>query len=198
MDAAGLAVAVQPVSGLRLGALARETGGGDWRTTWSVGVTFDAFGVSALPAYDENGDPAGTTWLYETAPPRAPLPESLIPTLDRGPGRVAALNLEHKVITYQKYRWFDDRRVAWLDLLGTLDAVRDDPDLDGLAVNLAGTSGRPRCSGSCGRSCRRSATAARRCSSTSTAPACCCTRWPRWPTVWPSTRRAAWCCRASS
>jgi len=142
--AAGLGLAVQPVPGLRLGLRARERDG-DWLTTWSLGVTLDNLGLGLLPAFDADGERTGTTWLVETDPPRAPLPRDLmpvIPTRTAAP-RIAVLNLENKVLTYQKPRLFDDTRVAWLDLQRALDAVRDDPRLDGVAVNLAGLRGRP-------------------------------------------------------
>ncbi|MBK9304229.1 MAG: S49 family peptidase [bacterium] len=142
--AAGLGLAVQPVPGLRLGLRAREREG-DWLTTWSLGVTLDNLGLGMLPAFDADGERTGTTWLVETDPPRAPLSRDLmpvIPTRASAP-RIAVLDLENKVLTYQKPRLFDDTRIAWLDLQRALDAVRDDPQLDGVAVNLAGLRGRP-------------------------------------------------------
>lgn len=142
--AAGLGLAVQPLQGLRLGLRARERDG-DWHPTWSLGVTLNSLGLGVLPAFDADGDRTGTAWLVESDPPRAPLPAGLLPNPLAGAAapRIAVVNLENKVLTYQKPRLFDDSRVAWLDLQRALDAVRDDPRLDGVAVNLAGLRGRP-------------------------------------------------------
>ncbi len=142
--AGGLGLVVQPLRGLRLGLRAREHEG-DWNTTWSLGVTMDGLGLGALPAFDADGERTGTAWLVESEPPRASLPAGLLPNPLAGnaPPRLAVLDLENRALTYQKPRLFDDTRVAWLDLQRALDAVRDDPQLDGVAVNLAGLRGRP-------------------------------------------------------
>ncbi len=139
----GAGVEVRPVRGLHLGARAREpVGGGPAVWTGVFGVTLNTFNATALPAFDSDGDLASAAFLLR----------STVPFEGFDPGRglllkqrptYYALNLEHKAITYQKYRLFDDKRVAWLDLLQLLDGVRDDEEIAGLAVNLAGCSGRP-------------------------------------------------------
>ena len=139
----GAGLELRPVRGLHLGARAREpVGGGPATWTGVIGVTLNTFNATALPAYDRDGDLAGTAFLLRNTVPF----EGLDPgrgLLFKQPPAYFALNLENKVITYQKYRLFDDKRVAWLDLLRLLDGVRDDDAIAGLAVNLAGCRGRP-------------------------------------------------------
>ena len=139
----GAGLEVRPVPGLQVGArLAEPRGGGDPTITAVVGLGFHGTGLAALPAYDGDGEHRHTAYLLRTDAPFEGRPDSK-PLLGRKGRRYYALDLQHKVITYQKYRYFDDRRVAWLDLVKVLDVVRDSPNLDGVAVNLAGTAGRP-------------------------------------------------------
>lgn len=139
----GAGLELRPVRGLHLGARAREPrGGGDPEWTALVGVTLAASQLAFLPAYDSAGDHVQNAWLMRTsAPLRGRVAQQNFPF--RRPVTYYALNLENRTVTYQKYRYFDDTRVAWLDLLRLLDLVRDDPAIDGLAVNLAGVRGRP-------------------------------------------------------
>ncbi len=134
---------VRPLSGLHLGARLRETDDADdFRFTLIAGLTLGGADYHALPAYDRGGHATGTTFLVRAAAPHRSLavPSALRP--GRSP-RWAAVNLENKVLTYQKYRWFDDTRVAWLDLARRLDRLRDAPDIAGVALNLAGLRPRP-------------------------------------------------------
>ena len=139
----GGGLTVQPVRGLRLGVRLREDPDDDglW-TTFSVGVTLGGYGFSAASTRDDDDDRLHNTYLIETDVPRAPLPVSP-PTLIPSPKRVVALNLENKALTYQRYKLFDETRVAWLDLARVLEAVAADEDAVGVALNLAGFRGRP-------------------------------------------------------
>ncbi len=140
----GGGLTVQPLAGLRLGLRLREDAtGDDYLATWSLGLTLGRHGLSALPTYDADSDRLHTTYLLETDVPRAPVPDAATPRLFAPPARVVALDLEGRRLTYQKYRWFDDTRLAWLDLTRVLDAVAADDQVAGLALNLAGFSGRP-------------------------------------------------------
>ncbi|MHB8079191.1 MAG: S49 family peptidase, partial [Candidatus Krumholzibacteriia bacterium] len=139
----GAGVEVRPVPGLHLGARLRQTDDADsYRFTLVAGVTLGGTAYHALPAYDRSGHATGTTFLLRTAAPQRSL--TIPPALrrDHRP-RWAAVSLENKVLTYQKYRWFDDKRVAWLDLARHLDRLRDASDIDGVAFNLAGLRSRP-------------------------------------------------------
>jgi protease-4 len=138
----GAGVEVRPIRGLHLGARARErarTGEVDYSVL--LGVTWNFLNVNALPLFDENGDEIQSQFLVRTQPPFS--------GFETGQGLLARgsvyypLSLENKVLTYQKYRYFDDKRVAWLDLLPLLNRLRDSDDIDGVAVNLAGFRGRP-------------------------------------------------------
>ncbi len=139
----GAGLAVRPVRGLHLGARLREAAGDDAvRLTLVAGVTLGGNAYAALPAWDAAGDRAGTAYLVRTGVPWRDLPAPALPGRDRRP-RWTALSLENKVLTYRKYRWFDDRRAAWLDVARQLDRVRDDAAIRGVAVNLAGLTARP-------------------------------------------------------
>jgi len=140
----GGGLTVQPVDGLRLGVRLREdTGGDDFLVTYSLGFTLGNQSITALPTHDSDGDRIHTTYLLETNAPRAPLPAGATPRLYSPPARVVALDLENRRLTYQKYRLFDEERLAWLDLARVLDAIERDDQVSGLALNLAGFSGRP-------------------------------------------------------
>ena len=138
----GGGLTVQPVPGLRMGLHLREDPtGDDYQATYSLGITLGTHGFTALPSYDGDGDHRHTTYLLETNAPRAPLP--IEPRIFAPPARIVALNLENRRLTYQKYRMFDDVRLAWLDLAHVLDAIRRDDQVSGVALNLASFSGRP-------------------------------------------------------
>ncbi|MBC8425419.1 S49 family peptidase [bacterium] len=140
----GGGLTVQPLPGLRLGLRLREDPAGDDRVaTYSLGLTLGRRGFTALPTYDADSDRLHTTYLLETDAPRAPIPDAATPRLYAPPARVVALDLEGRRLTYQKYRWFDDTRLPWLDLSRVLDAIGRDDQVAGLALNLAGFSGRP-------------------------------------------------------
>lgn len=134
---------LRPLRGLHLGARAREPLGGG-KAGWSAyaAVTVDEFGFGVLPAWDGDGGRAGTAYMARTTVPFRGFDPGRGLVLKRPPV-YHSLDLQNRTITYQKYRWLDDERVAWLDLLRLLDAVRDDDTIAGLALNLAGTRGRP-------------------------------------------------------
>jgi protease-4 len=138
----GAGVTVRPVRGLHLGARWRENpAGGDPDYSLFAGLTLNSFGAAALPRYNAGGDLQATSWLLRSNPP--------FPGLGlKYPGFARAktyypVSLENRVLTYQNYRYFDEKRVAWLDLLQLLDRLRDDERVGGVALNLAGFRGRP-------------------------------------------------------
>ncbi|MCP4574599.1 MAG: hypothetical protein GY838_19800 [bacterium] len=138
----GASVEVRPVRGVHLGARARErVGSGDVDLAFVAGININDLGVTGLPLTDPDGHHVMTSWLVRTNPPAAGIPLTN-PLLRKGE-RLHAVNLENRYLTYQKYRYFDDVRLAWLDLLRLLDATLDDPAYDGIALNLAGFRGRP-------------------------------------------------------
>lgn len=137
----GAGLEIRPWRGLHVGVRARERlDGGDPDVAVLVGLSGPGGHVSAQSVLDEDDDVLMTTWLSRSEPPFAG--RDLPPLFARGDTYVA-LDLQKRVLTYQKFRWLDDERVAWLDLLAQLEAVRDDPHLDILALNLAGFQGRP-------------------------------------------------------
>jgi protease-4 len=138
----GAGAELRPVRGLHLGFKAREQPQtGDIDYAGMLGVTLGFFHAAALPVYNEDGDHLGTSGLLRSRPPFRGF------TFDaamfaRG-DRIFPLSLENRVLTYQKYRLFDKQRVAWLDLLPLLNNLRDDGNVDGIALNLTGFRGRP-------------------------------------------------------
>jgi protease IV len=128
-------VSVRPLRGLVLGAAAREmVHGQEPELLLHAGITSAGFlGLD----YIGRGDGDGQAAVLRVNPPS--------PGLDVGLAQrsYAVVDLEHKVVAYQKFRWLDDRRVAWLDLLRLLDAIAADPHVDGVVVNLADTAIRP-------------------------------------------------------
>jgi len=139
----GAGVEIRPLAGLHLGVKFRGVSGTDedYRFVFNVGVTLGGYGFHVLPSYDGERDRNETTFLLRTGAsyPSLPLKPDLLPQ----PARWVPINLEGKRITYQTYRWFEKKRVAWLDLARFLDALRDDERVAGVALNLAGTSMRP-------------------------------------------------------
>ncbi len=139
----GAGLTVRPLPGLHLGLRLRETDDADdYRVSLSVGLALGGNAYHALPAYDRDGNRLGTTYLVRATPPYRSLPVPAGLSLDRRP-RWAAVNLENKLLTYRRDRWFDDDRVAWLDLARGLDRLRDAPEIGGVALNLGGLRARP-------------------------------------------------------
>jgi protease-4 len=138
----GAGMDIRPFNGLHLGLRAREepkTGDIDYAAQF--GLTLGAFHASAMPVYNEDGDNLGTSYLLRILPPFRGITSGWSPF-----GAKTAyfpLSLENKVLTYQKFRLFDHKRVAWLDLLPLLNHLLEDKKVDGLALNLAGFRGRP-------------------------------------------------------
>ncbi len=137
----GGGVDLRPWHGIQLGVRARERTSGNVDLAFTMGVTVAGTGFWGLPAFDRDGNSLGTAWLLRSSPPQTGIDPRELPGSRKPFYRT--LDLEHKYLTYQKYRLFDDRHVAWLDLLPQLEAMRDDPHLDIVAVNLSGFSGRP-------------------------------------------------------
>ena len=138
----GAGAEVRPFRGLHLGFKARQQPGtGDIDYAGLLGITLGFFHAAVLPVYNENGDNLGTSGLLRSRPPFSGIPWDWA-VFARG-DRVYPLSLENKVLTYQKYRLFDNQRVAWLDLLPLLNGLRDDGKVDGIALNLTGFRGRP-------------------------------------------------------
>ncbi len=133
---------VRPVDGVHLGFRARELpGSNDLEYSAMAGITMGFMNASAMSRYNEDGDLLRRHYLLRASPPFKGLPDpNLLPTKK---AVYLPLSLENKVLTYQKYRLFDDKRVAWLDLLPLLNAVRDDDKIDIFVLNLASFSGRP-------------------------------------------------------
>ncbi len=135
----GAGFEVRPVSGLHLGMKARrQLGTDEVEYSAMIGLTLNNLNVTGMPHYDHNSDLISTSYLMRTNPAFAGLPIGGKGPLFGKKNYYYPLNLENKVITYQKFRYFDETHVAWLDLLRLLDQVRDNEQIQGVAINMAG------------------------------------------------------------
>jgi len=136
----GAGVEMRPWHGLHVGAKVREAeGDDDLSYTLNLGLTFDDGGFHVLPGYDEDGDRGRTTYLLRQGVPYRGIPvRRQLESRFAKPRYYVPLDLEKKWITYQKNVWFDDNRIAWLDLARQLDRWKADPRVRGIAVNTSG------------------------------------------------------------
>lgn len=137
----GAGVELRPWRGLHLGVRARQRlDGADADVAAMIGLAGTTGFASAQTVTDADGEVRLTSWLSRST---APFAGRDLDALFSSHDTYVALDLQKKVLTYQKYRWLDDEHLPWLDLLARLEAVRNDPKLDILALNLAGFQGRP-------------------------------------------------------
>lgn len=140
----GVGVEVRPVAGVDLTLKARDVGrGSEPRFYMGVGVTFDEVGVHAIRRANQDFDLESTGYLVRIRPPYRGIPVGKELRKRFTGNTVVPLNLENKVLTYQRDRWFDEKRIAWIDLARHLDAIRDEPGAAGVALNLSSFRGRP-------------------------------------------------------
>ena len=133
---------LRPLRGLHLGVRARDRLDDDGvDIVGLLGVTIGSFHAAGLPVWNDDGDHVGTSYLLRSHPPFSGWPVGQ--PIFGGKQQYLALDLQNRVLTYQQYRYFDNRRLAWLDLLEVLNAVRDDDSYHGVVLNLAGFRGRP-------------------------------------------------------
>ncbi len=137
----GAGVEVRPTRGLHLGVRARQRqDGGDADLALMVGVSGAMGNAASQSLMDSDNNVVMTSYLSRSEPPFAGRD---IDGLFERRDRYVTLDLQNRVLTYQKHRWLDDQHIAWLDLMAQIEAVRDDPHLDVLVLNLAGFTGRP-------------------------------------------------------
>ncbi len=135
----GAGLEVRPINGIHLGAKARQQlGSDDVEYSIMVGLTLGGLNVAGMPRYDSNDDLVNTKYLIRTNPPFPGLPIGKKGPLFAKKNYYYPINLENKVVTYQKFQYFDDKHVAWLDLMNLLDRLADNEQLQGVAINMAG------------------------------------------------------------
>lgn len=139
----GAGLELRPVAGLHLGLRARErTDSSDIDYSVMVGVTLADFNTTGMARYNQDGDLTGKGFLLRSNPSFSGL-DAELPAFLQQDDKYLQISLENKVLTYQRYRWFDDTRVAWLDLMGLLDRAGADSQVRGVVLNLAGFRSRP-------------------------------------------------------
>ncbi len=135
----GAGLEVRPISGLHLGVKARQQLGTD-EVEYSamVGITLRNTNIAGMMHYDDTDELVNNSYLFRTNPPFSGLPIGKKGPLLGKRNYYYPINLENKAVTYQKFQYFDDTHVAWLDLLKLLDRLRDDEQIKGVAINMAG------------------------------------------------------------
>ncbi len=135
----GAGLEVRPISGLHLGAKARQQlGSDDVEYSATIGFTLGRFNATGMPHYDVDNELINTAYLIRTNPPFSGLPIGQGKPLFGKKTNYFPINLENKILTYQKYVYFDDTHVAWLDLMNLLDRIIESEKIDGVAINMAG------------------------------------------------------------
>ncbi len=139
----GAGLEARPVRGVHLSAKFLKAPAPDrFSLLFSAGIGFGGASYSMVTSSDRHGKDIASTYVVRFAPPYREV--TLPPDLRGDSGkRYIPINLENRQLTYQKYRLFDDKRVAWIDLAQRLDAIRDDKSVRGVAVNIAGLQTRP-------------------------------------------------------
>lgn len=139
----GAGVEVRPWRGIHVGFKTREAeelSADDYDYSLNFGLTLNGTGFHVLPGYDRDGNRGVTNYLVRSRPPYAGIPvDRWLRKVFEKP-RYVPVNLENKRITYQKADWFEDEKVAWLDLAEELDRIGADPAVGGVVFNLAGLS----------------------------------------------------------
>jgi protease-4 len=129
---------IRPIRGFRFGA--SYSGGGredEERFGVHVGLTLDELAADVIPGYDQDGHHDRTTMLVRHAPPHRGIPLARWMRGHVGPPRYASIDLENKRLVHRKARYFDNKNVAWIDLLDVLKRALEDPGIRGIALNLA-------------------------------------------------------------
>ncbi|PID80797.1 hypothetical protein CSB20_05550, partial [bacterium DOLZORAL124_64_63] len=135
----GAGVEIRPLRGLHLGAKWRDAPLTD-TTEWQInaGITLGLSHMTGGARHDQDGEHLDNHFMLRLNPPFPGLKDDTLPLFSRKT-YYYPIDLENKVVTYQKYQLFDDTRVAWLDLMRRLHQVRDCHRIQGVAINLAGT-----------------------------------------------------------
>lgn len=138
----GAGLQLQPINGVVLSARVYDDPSTD-DLTYGVGLGF-AFNDEATRATAVSDDDRSAYYLAgHINPPIRNVSDSFRGLALPKPRTYAVVNLENRYLTYQKYRLFDDRRVAWLDLAGYLDAVERNPQHKGVVLDLRDFVARP-------------------------------------------------------
>ena len=122
----GYGVQAHVLPGLALGVRADDDG--------NLGVRLDLAWDQLRPSVryraDTDGNRVSTTYAIELGD--GPSLRDLFPPTDRYP-EIALRG----PVTYQRYQWFDDR-TRFLDLLVRIHAYAEDPEVEGVILNLSG------------------------------------------------------------
>jgi protease-4 len=137
-------VEIRPAGGVHLGARVQERSGTDeLEYVVNLGLTIDRLGLHILPGYDDGGDRGTTTYLVRGNPPYRGLPFETWLRKRSGHKRWETIDLEKRTLTYQRGRWFDKKRVAWIDVCHQLERLRRDAGVGGVVVRLSESRIRP-------------------------------------------------------
>ncbi|RKZ12495.1 hypothetical protein DRQ32_03625 [bacterium] len=111
----------------------RGDDGGEYGVRLSLG--FKGSRPSATWRGDDDGNHVGTTWSIEWT--SGPAIGDALPGMESFP----TLNLRGPV-TYRRYGWFD-KRPRFLAILARINAMSEDPSVDGIVINMSGLQASP-------------------------------------------------------
>lgn len=122
----GYGVQAHVLPGLAVGVRADDEGNIGLR----LDLAWDSLRPSVRNRVNDDGDRVSTTYAIEIG--EGPNLRDLLPTGRRYP----EIDLRGPV-AYQRYRWFDDR-TRFLELLARIHAYAEDPQIEGVLLNLSG------------------------------------------------------------
>ena len=126
----GYGAEVQPIAGVRTGV--RFDDDGNWSLRFGLGL--DGFQPSMRYRANNDGDHVASTYAVEFSD--TPSLRDGLPGLFGGGGVYPELSLKGS-IAYRNYGWFDDRQ-RFLALMSTIDALAQNPRVDGVVLRTSG------------------------------------------------------------
>jgi protease-4 len=135
----GIGIEMEPLAGIRLAFKTEEVNElGDRTRSYSLrfGLTLQRLGFHVIPHYDEDNERTATSYLVRYGPLVSGLPTE---PFFRPRSTFVKMNMKGK-LAYQKAKYLDERKHALIDLLQQIEEAKNDPQIGGIALNLAGFS----------------------------------------------------------
>jgi protease-4 len=101
--------------------------------TVGLSINFGRIGIGGQGHYDDNQKLSGYTYSVRAGG----LQPSIFNTLGEQGRRFFPMSLKG-LVEYQKYAWFDDQSLRFMDILSNIRAAVDDPRVSVIALNLSG------------------------------------------------------------
>lgn len=132
----GVGIEMEPLSGIRLAFKTEELNElGERTRSFSVrlGLTVQRLGFHLTPHYDEDNRRTATSYLLRYGPLVSSLPTKSL--FGRG-STFLKMNMKGH-LSYQKAKYFDEKKHPLIDLLHQIEEAKKDPQVGGIALNLA-------------------------------------------------------------